>query len=153
VTTLAASVAASVAAEGARLVFLDVAGALLGYQDGRPAGDLACAAAWRIGVDPAAIGAVVPGYAMLGYARDPARLAADVAAYLAALGSACELRVTLRPGPPDTPSAASLPEKLKAVTGAAAVDFYNYGMYPFSVLDRIRYALRSTGHTTRAGSP
>jgi hypothetical protein len=144
VTTLAASIARSVAAEGARLVFLDVTGALKGYADGRPAGGPACADTWQIGVDPAAIGAVVPGYAMLGYARDPGRLAADVAAYRTALGSACELRVTLRPGPPDTPSAASLPDKLRAAAPAAAVDFYNYGMYPFPVLDRIRHALATT---------
>jgi hypothetical protein len=78
---------------------------------------------------------------MLGYARDPARLAADVAGYRGLLGRACELRVTLRPGPPDTPSAASLPDKLRAAAPATAVDFYNYGMYPFSVLDRIRHAL------------
>jgi hypothetical protein len=104
-------------------------------------GSLACSDTWQIGVDPAAVGAVVPGYAMLGYARDPARLAADVAAYRALLGSGCELRVTLRPGLPDTPSAASLPDKLHAAAPADAVDFYNYGMYPFSVLDRIRHAL------------
>lgn len=141
VTTLAASIARGVAAEGARLVFLDVTGALKGYADGRPVGSLACSDTWQIGVDPAAVGAVVPGYAMLGYARDPARLAADVAAYRALLGSGCELRVTLRPGLPDTPSAASLLDKLHAAAPADAVDFYNYGMYPFSVLDRIRHAL------------
>ena len=141
VTTLAASVARAVAAEGARLVFLDVTGALKGYADGCPQGSLACVDAWQIGVDPAAIGAVVPGYAMLGYARDPARLAAEVAGYLALVGSSCELRVTLRPGAPDTPSAASLPDKLHAAASAAAVDFYNYGMYPFPVLDRIPQAL------------
>lgn len=141
VTTLAASVARAVAAEGARLVFLDLTGALKGYADGRPQGSLACADAWQVGVDPAAIGAVVPGYAMLGYARDPARLAAEVAGYLALLGGGCELRVTLRPGAPDTPSAASLPDKLQAAVPAAAVDFYNYGMYPFPVLDRIPNAL------------
>ena len=141
VTTLAASTAQAVAAEGARLVFLDVTGALKGYADGRPEGSLACADAWQIGVDPAAIGAVVPAYAMLGYARDPARLAAEVAGYLALLRDNSELRVTLRPGSPDTPTAASLPDKLNAAAPAAAVDFYNYGMYPFPVLDRIRQAL------------
>jgi hypothetical protein len=143
VTTLAGSIAQDVAEEGARLVFLDLTGALKGYADGQPTGSPACADTWRIGVDPAAIGKAVPGYATLGYARDPARLTADVAAYRAALGGACELRVTLRPGPPDTPSAANLLEKLHvaAASGAAAVDFYNYGMYPFPVLDRIRHAL------------
>ena len=140
VTSLAAGVAQTVAAEGARLVFLDVTGALKGYADGCPVGSLASADAWQLGVDPAAIGAVVPGYAMLGYARDPARLSADVAAYRALLGRGCELRVTLRPGLPDTPSAAGLADKLHAAA-ADAVDFYNYGMYPFQVLDRIPHAI------------
>ena len=141
VTTLAATVARGVAAEGARLVFLDVTGALKGYADGCPQGSLASADTWQLGVDPAAIGAVVPGYAMLGYARDPARLSADVAAYQALLGPGGELRVTLRPGAPDTPPVSNLPDKLRAASGAAAVDFYNYGMYPFPVLDRISQAL------------
>jgi hypothetical protein len=141
VTSLAASIAQTVAAEGARLVFLDVTGALKGYADGCPVGSLASAEAWRLGVNPAAIGAVVPGYAMLGYARDPARLAADVAAYRALLGDRCELRVTLRPGLPDTPSAASLTDKVHAAASADAVDFYNYGMYPFQVLNRIPQAI------------
>jgi hypothetical protein len=145
VTTLAASVAQGVAAEGARLVFLDLTGALKGYADGRPVGSLASEDAWQLGIDPAAIGAVVPGYAMLGYARDPARLAADVAAYLALLGNSSELRVTLRPGSPDTSSEANLLDKLRAANAAAAVDFYNYGMYPFPVLDRIPHALSRVG--------
>ena len=127
--------------KGARLVFLDVTGALKGYADGQPTGALACADAWQIGVDPAAVGAVASGYAVLGYARDPSRLAFDVAAYRAAVGDARELRVTLRPGAPDTPSAANLAEKLTAAARADAVDFYNYGMFPFPVLDRIRTAL------------
>ena len=97
---------------------------------------------------------MVPGYAMLAYARDPARLAADVAAYQAFLGSRAELRVTLCPGPPDTPSAANLPDKLHAAASAAAVDFYNYGMYPFSVLDRIPHALsRARQGDQRAPQP
>ena len=138
VTTLVASVAEAVAEEDSRLVFLDVTGAIKGYADGRPAGQLACADAWRMGVDPRAIGMLVSGYAMLGYTRDPARLTADVAAYRAALGDDRELRVTLRPGPPDTSSAANLAEKVTALAAADAVDFYNYGMYPFRVLERIR---------------
>ena len=82
------------------------------------------------------------GYAILGYARDPARLTADVAAYRSALGESVRLRVTLRPGLPDTPSAANLAEKLRLVAPAAdAVDFYSYGLFPLPVLDRIPEAL------------
>ena len=142
VTTLVASVARAVAGEGSQLVFLDLTGAVKGYADGLPAGGLAYEAAWQAGVDPAAIGAVADGYAILGYARDPARLSADVAAYRSALGESARLRVTLRPGRPDTPSTANLAEKLRLIaTAAHAVDFYSYGLYPLPVLDWIPEAL------------
>lgn len=141
VTTLAAEVARAVADEGSRLVFLDLTGAIKGYADGMPSGNLACAEAWRTGVDPAAIGAAAAGYAILGYARDPTRLSADAAAYREALGTDTELRVTLRPGHPDTPSAANLAEKITVAGDADAIDFYTYGLFPFPVLDRIGAAL------------
>jgi hypothetical protein len=143
VTTLAASVAGAVADKGSRLAFLDITGALKGYADGEPTGALACADAWRTGVDPAAVGAVAGEYAVLGYVRDPSRLAAEVAGYRAALGTA-RLRVTLRPGAPDTSSGGELAAKVAAArdNGADAVDFYNYGMSPFPVLDRIAAALK-----------
>jgi len=142
VTTLVASVAQAVADEGSQLVFLDLAGAIKGYADGLPTGGLTCEAAWQAGIDPAAIGPVTDGYAILGYARDPARLSADVAAYRSALGASGRLRVTLRPGRPDTPSAANLADKVRLVaTAADAVDFYSYGLFPLPVLDRIPAAL------------
>jgi hypothetical protein len=142
VSTLVASVARAVAGEGSRLVFLDLAGAIKGYADGLPRGGTACEAAWQVGVDPAAIGPVAGGYAILGYARDPSRLSADVAAYKSALGESSQLRVTLRPGLPDTPSAANLGEKLRLISAAAdAVDFYSYGLFPLPVLDRIPEAI------------
>lgn len=43
-----------------------------GYADGRPTGGPAAASAWRIGVDPSAVGRVVPSYAVLCYASDEA---------------------------------------------------------------------------------
>jgi hypothetical protein len=54
------------------------------------------------------------------------------------------VRVVLRPGHPDTPDHENLAEKVVtcAAAGASAVDFYNYGLYPWSVLDRIPAALR-----------
>lgn len=146
VTSLAATVADAVAAEGSRLVFLDLTGAVKGYADGRPSGALAADEAWRIGVDPAAVGAVVPGYGLLAYARDPARVAADTTAYRTALPDGCALRALLRPGSPDTDSADALAEKTAAATGpggAHAVDFYHYGLVPFPVLDRIPTALKA----------
>jgi hypothetical protein len=90
------------------------------------------------------LGPVADGYAILGYARDPARLSADVAAYRSALGESGRLRVTLRPGLPDTPSAANLAEKLRLVAAVAdAVDFYSYGLFPLPVLDRIPAGLKA----------
>ncbi|MFE7838140.1 hypothetical protein ACFU53_19420 [Streptomyces sp. NPDC057474] len=145
VTSLAAAVADAVADEGSRLVFLDLTGAVKGYADGRPTGALAVDEAWRIGVDAAAVSAVVPGYTVLAYARDPERIAADVSAYRAALRDGCSLRAVLRPGVPDTESAERLAAKTAAATGpggADAVDFYHYGLVPFPVLDRIPVALK-----------
>jgi hypothetical protein len=143
VTSLVADVAAGVAEEGSRLIFLDLSGALLGYSDGCPTGGLAADAAWRIGVDPAAVGTVAPGYALLAYARDTGRVSADVSAYRAVLGPHRELRAVLRPGLPDTSSAEHLSAKVAACAAADAVDFYNYGMAPWPVLDRIPHALKN----------
>ncbi|MEV4001257.1 hypothetical protein [Actinomadura sp. NPDC049753] len=142
VTSLAAEVAAAIAAEGSRLTFLDLTGAVLGYADGRPTGAPAAASAWRVGVDPAALGSAVPSYAVLCYAHDTARVAEDVAAYRAVLGPDTVLRAVLRPGHPDTTSAEHLSAKAAAAraSGADTVDYYAYGLSPLPVLDRIRSA-------------
>jgi len=146
VTSLAATVAEAVAEEGARLVFLDLTGAVKGYANGLPTGPPAAEEAWRIGVDPAAVGAVVPEYGILAYAQDPARIALDTTAYRTRLPDTCTLRTVLRPGAPDTLSAEQLAAKTAAATGpggADAVDFYHYGLVPFPVLDRIPVALKA----------
>ncbi|MFJ9896788.1 hypothetical protein ACIQPR_26005 [Streptomyces sp. NPDC091280] len=143
VTSLAAAVSDAVADEGSDLVFLDLTGAVKGYADGLPTGAPAAEDAWWTGVDPAAVGAVVPGYAVLAYARDPARVATDTAAYRAVLPDTCALRTVLRPGAPDTESAEALAAKTAAArtAGAEAVDFYHYGLVPFPVLERVPTAL------------
>jgi hypothetical protein len=144
VTSLAATVAGAVADEGSRLVFLDLTGAVKGYADGLPPGGPAIADAWRTGVDPAAVAARVPGYAVLAYARRPERVAEDLGAYRAAVGPDRELRAVLRPGLPDTTSASGLAEKVRAAAGFAdGVDFYHYGLVPLPVLERIPVALRA----------
>ncbi|WUH99539.1 hypothetical protein OHR68_39630 [Spirillospora sp. NBC_00431] len=139
VTSLAAEVAEAVADEGSHLIFIDLAGAVKGYADGRPTGEPAAGSAWRIGVDPASVGGVVPSYAILCYARDEARVADDVAAYRAALGPDTTLRAVLRPGLPDTESAEHLAAKAKAAraSGADTVDYYQYGLVPLPTLSRI----------------
>ncbi|MGW2524635.1 hypothetical protein ACWC09_48325 [Streptomyces sp. NPDC001617] len=89
------------------------------------------------------MGAVVPGYAVLAYARDPPRSAADTAACRTALPDTWDLRTVLRPGAPDTESADAPAEKTAAArtAGADAVDFYHYGLVPFPVLERVPTAL------------
>ncbi|MCO5970537.1 hypothetical protein [Actinoallomurus soli] len=138
ITSLVAEVAEAVAAEGSRLIFLDLTGAVKGYADGRPSGGPSASDAWRIGIDPAAVARVAGGYAVTAYARDAGRVATDLEAYRAALGPGRELRALLRPGPPDTASAADLAAKAGSVAATAdAVDFYAYGLQPFGVLDRL----------------
>ncbi|MER5177751.1 hypothetical protein ABT009_05120 [Streptomyces sp. NPDC002896] len=142
VSSLVATVASAVADEGSRLVFIDLTGAAKGYADGLPADGPAVDDAWRCGVDPAAVAASAAGYAVLAYARDPARIAQDLTAYRAAVGDGPALRAVLRPGRPDTSTDTHLAEKLQALaTTADAVDFYHYGLYPLPVLTRIGHAL------------
>ncbi|WP_030511087.1 hypothetical protein [Microbispora rosea] len=143
VTSLVGEVAAAVTAEGARLTFMDATGAAKGYTHGLPAAGLAAHDSWQLGIDLVALGDLVPSFAVLGYARDPARVADDVAAYRRSVGKNPELRVVLRPGPPDTDSADRLAAKVRAArtAGAGAADFYAYGLAPFEALGRITDAL------------
>jgi hypothetical protein len=143
VTTLVSEVASAVAGEGSRLVFLDATGAVKGYTDGLPTPGLAAHDAWQLGVDLVALGDLVPGFGVLAYARDAARVADDVGAYLRSVGKDREVRAVLRPGHPDSDSVDRLVAKARAAkaAGAAAVDFYAYGLAPHPVLDRIPAAL------------
>lgn len=143
VTGLVAAVAAGVAEEGSRLVFLDPTGAAKGYADGQPSGPPAAEDAWRFGIEVADVARAAHGYGILGYAADAERVKADVAAYRAAAEPEVPLRVVLRPGPPDTDSADNLAAKVAAVRdAAAAADFYHYGLNTRVHLDRIPVALR-----------
>lgn len=143
VTSLVGEVAAAVAEEGARLTFMDGTGAAKGYAHGLPSAGLAAHDSWQLGIDLVALGDLVPSFSVLGYARDPARVADDVAAYRRSAGKNPELRVVLRPGAPDTDSAERLAAKVRAArtAGAQAADFYAYGLAPHGALDRIAEAL------------
>ncbi|GAA4518104.1 MULTISPECIES: hypothetical protein [Nonomuraea] len=143
VTTLVSEVASAVGDEGSRLVFADATGGVKGYRDGLPTPGLAAHDAWQLGVDLVALGDLVPAFAVLAYARDAARVADDVGAYLRSVGKDREVRAVLRPGYPDTDSADRLVAKARAAkaAGASAVDFYAYGLMPHPVLDRIPAAL------------
>ncbi|MEU7890019.1 hypothetical protein AB0B54_31340 [Microbispora bryophytorum] len=143
VTSLVGKVAAAVTAEGARLTFMDATGAAKGHAHGLPSAALAAHDSWQLGIDLVALGDLVPSFAVLGYARDPARVADDVAAYRRSVGKNPELRVVLRPGAPDTDSADRLAAKVRVArtAGAGAADFYAYGLAPFEALGRITDAL------------
>lgn len=146
VTELAAAVADVVHGNGRRLSFMDLTGAVLGYDDGTPSGPLAADQAWRLGIEPTAVARVVDSYTVLGYTRDPERLTADVASVGTRLAGTA-LHAILRPGHPDTHSADHLADKVRAAHegGAARVDFYTYGMSDASVLARIPGALGKSG--------
>lgn len=143
VTTLVSEVASAVAEEGSRLVFIDSTGAVKGYTDGLPTPGLAAHDAWQLGVDLVALGDLVPAFGVLAYARDAARVADDVGAYLRSVGKDREVRAVLRPGYPDSDSTDRLVAKARGAkaAGASAVDFYAYGLVPRPVLDRIPTAL------------
>lgn len=144
VTDVTRRVADALHADGGELVYLDLTGALLGYGTGTPQGPPVAEQGWRTGVDVEALSSIVDGLAGLGYARDVDRLRTDVGSVVDAVAGRCPVRVVLRPGDPDTPDQQNLTEKVAtcAAAGASAVDFYNYGLYPWPVLDRIPAALR-----------
>lgn len=146
VTELASAVAEVVHGQGRRLSFMDLTGAVLGYDDGAPTGPFAADQAWRLAIDPGAVAPLVDSYTVLGYVRDPERLAADVASVHERMAGTPQ-HVILRPGHPDTRSAGHLADKIRAARdgGAARVDFYTYGMSDHSVLARIPGALEAGG--------
>ncbi|MBB5074575.1 hypothetical protein [Nonomuraea endophytica] len=143
VTTLVSEVASAVAEEGSKLVFIDYTGSVKGYRDGLPSPGLAAHDAWQLGVDLVALGDLVPAFGVLAYARDAARVADDVGAYLRSVGKDREVRAVLRPGYPDSDSTDRLVAKALGAkaAGASAVDFYAYGLVPHPVLERIPAAL------------
>ncbi|MFE3453452.1 hypothetical protein ACFXJ8_31450 [Nonomuraea sp. NPDC059194] len=143
VTSLVSEVSAAVAAEGSQLTFVDATGAVKGYKHGLPSPGLAAHDAWQLGVDLVALGDLVPSFGVLAYARDAARVADDVAAYLRSVGKDREVRAVLRPGNPDSDTTDRLVAKVRGAkaAGAAAVDFYAYGLVPYPTLDRIPAAL------------
>jgi len=141
VTSLVAEVAAACREEGGALTLLDSSGAAKGYADGLPTGGPAVEVGWRFGLD---VGALAPHCAVeaIAYARDPARVELDLAAYRAALGDGA-LSAIVRPFGPDCDDAANLRAKaeLARAAGCRRFDLYHYGLMPLPVLDRIAAAL------------
>lgn len=144
VTSLAAEASEVADAHGKRFVFLELAGAVKGYADGKPTGEPAADIAWRLGVDLAGVAAVCPEIEVLGYAADVERLRRDLGAYRSQLGGA-RLSLALRPSPPDCDSPENLAAKvgLARELGVARIDFYHYGFLRLEALDWIRSALEA----------
>lgn len=138
---------------GVRSVYVDQAGALAGYADGRPTGPAAADIAWQLGIEPRQVASLCDEYAVCGYAVDPARVEADLAAYTDVLPPGASLRVALRAGPPDCPdtphSEADLERKIgQAVrAGATWIDFYHYGLVSISAVERAGRVWSSRGAT------
>jgi hypothetical protein len=138
VTSLVEEVAGALTQRSARLVFLDMMGAEQGYGDGLMRGAAGVDLLWQLGIEPAEISRHAD-YGILGYARDPERVRLETRAYRAVLDEGSSLRVVLRLGMPDCDSSDNLRAKVDAATaeGASSVDFYHYGLYPFTVLERL----------------
>jgi hydrogenase/urease accessory protein HupE len=118
--------------------FIELSGAVKGYATGRPAGGPAREIAWQFGIDVDAVANASAGLQAVGYAADPARVAADLDVYGNAAAS-----LILRPGPPDCDSAENLREKvaLARARELQRVDFYHYGLMRLDALDLIHAAL------------
>jgi hypothetical protein len=142
VTELATRCAEVARSYGVPFGFVDQTGALKGYVTGAPSGPSSCADAWRLGVDPRAVAAAVDSYTVLAYAKSADRVALDVREYVTALGGT-QLRCVLRHGSPDLVGVDNLREKVDVArdSGAAAVDFYHYGLMPLSGLEAAAAAI------------
>jgi hypothetical protein len=136
-------VAAALDGSGSAFWFMDQAGAMKGYATGEPVGALAADLAWQLGVDVAAVSRHADAYQLLGYARDPERLRADLTAYRGAVAGDVPLRCALRPGRPDCSGPANLAAKLDALAEreVAGADFYHYGLLPLPAVAMVRDVL------------
>lgn len=143
VVSLVAEAAEAAAVEKATFAFIDLSGAVKGYDTGRPHGGPAAEISWQLGVDVGAVAAACGQLEAIGYAADPERLRVDLAAYRAAIGPDRRLSVIMRPMAPDCDSAENLAAKLEIARqlDVAEVGFYHYGFMRLQSLDLIRSAL------------
>jgi hypothetical protein len=150
VTSLVEEVRDALAGSGTEFWFMDQAGAMKGYATGQPSGALAADTAWQLGVDVAGVSEHADSYQVLGYAQDPGRIRADLAAYQRRLAGGASLRCALRPARPDCPSAENLTAKLGVLgeLGVGGVDFYHYGLLPLRAVAMVRDALAAASTRT-----
>lgn len=128
------------------VLFMDMSGGLRGVGSGITVAATEAVAperAWQDGVDLAVVLSACQGLAVLGYAREPNQLRADVAAYRDLVPTEQSLAVVLRPMPPDCTSATDLATRLALLQAFQpyALDFYHYGFMRLTNLDWIGQAL------------
>ncbi|GAA1092198.1 MULTISPECIES: hypothetical protein [Kitasatospora] len=128
VTTLAAELAATAAAGGMRLTFMDGAGPGKG---------------WLSGIDLPSLAGAAHQIETLGYARTPEAVREKVAAFALHGVRPEAMAVILRPMAEDCDGPANLAAKIAVLRelGVPEVEFYHYGLMRLSSLDRIGAAL------------
>lgn len=146
VTSLLAEVVDEVHRAGStRVTMIDWSGGLLGYATGEGATAGVLSRAWQDGVDLVAAAGICDGIGGLGYTRDAARFAADVAAYRGLIPDDTEFSLAVRPMTPDCRTLEDVTDKV-ALAVAAKVDwleFYHYGLMRSQNLAWVGDALRA----------
>jgi hypothetical protein len=143
VTALAGAAAEAARQAGVRLTLLDETIPMQAYATGHgfdPDRELVRA---ELAVDPRALSQAGVHLEEPLYLAESADTAAALTWYRAQLGPEAPLSVVLRPGPPDTTTPASLAEKAQLARShnCTELNFYAYGLYRLSALDRIPPAL------------
>jgi hypothetical protein len=143
VTVLARAAADEARQAGVRLTLLDETIPMQAYATGHgfdPDRELVRA---ELALDPRALAQAGVHLEEPLYLAEPADARIALTWYRTQLGPDAPLSVVLRPGPPDTLTAASLAEKAQLALshGCAELNFYAYGLYRLRSLDHIRAAL------------
>lgn len=143
VTSLVAEVQQAIASSGVPITFVDHAGAMAHVMHGLTHDDDVLDASRRLGIDPAAVAAVVDELGVLGYRDTPERFAAVLAAYRTAIGPHARLSVAVRPLLPDCQHPDNLAAKLSIAVraGVGAFEFYHYALMPLNRLTWIAQGL------------
>ncbi len=86
---------------------------------------------------PASLARATDGVEMLGYARDPERVKADLAAY----GDVAALALRIMHPDCDGPENLRAKVAVARAAGVRELDFYHYGLAPLAALDWVCEAL------------
>lgn len=134
---------------GAAVSFID--SSLIPSPDG---GELAVERGWQRGVDSGLIEQSGASLELPAYVGDPVRLGEELAGYARTV-AAKDIRTIVRPGLPDTERQEDLDERVRTIAAIACaeVNFYCYGLYRLSTLDRIRKSLEVLGAASKGDAP